>query len=198
MSTLGRGAPDYTVSLRGNTYVAEPRTNTEPLRETSLNQLWLDINAEVTGPTVEWSRGIFTVDAPLEILAPNTANVGQGSHHTVFTPENDLDDDVWRLDPGNYYYNVLFEKMMIDGNRANEAAGRGIEHPERRTLGELKLKVFSVPAKEEFARTSGVDTEQRPPADRFGRKQLHARHPIVPFSPVGEVVAKPKNDGWCC
>ena len=126
-SPFGRIAPHYTVRKSGTTYLAESRFDLHPLADTSLNQLWLDINAEVTGPTVEWSKDTFTVDAPLEILASNTANTGQGSHHTVFKPADNMDDDVWRLDPGNYYYNVLFEKLMIDGNRANEAAGRGLE-----------------------------------------------------------------------
>ena len=129
MSTLGRGAPDYTVNLRGNTYVAEPRTNNEALRGTSLNQLWLDINSELgRGPAVEFGAGRFTIDDTLEVEYEQTVVLGQGPQRTEFFLAAGVDDDLWRNNGNNYYRNVKFQGMMLNGNKDNNAAtSRGIE-----------------------------------------------------------------------
>ena len=133
MSNLGSGgAADYTINRLGDKYVATPRHGFDYIKNTSLNQVWLDINSEVgRGPVVEFGASTdavpFVVDASLEVEYSSTVIRGQSPGATVLKLGSAVDDDMIKNSGTTFYRNSRIERLTLDGNRANNTLGRGIE-----------------------------------------------------------------------
>lgn len=125
---FGRVAPDYIIRKSGTNYLAEPRFDHIPLRDTSLSDLWIAINSDLgRGPVVEFSQGTFTADDTLEVFYEQTTILGQGPGASIISLDDGVDDDLIRNSASGYYKNTWISDVTLDGNRDNNAAGKGIE-----------------------------------------------------------------------
>ena len=118
-------APDFTINIEGSRYVADGGRRYRPIRHPDLGDVWDDIYASAANPVIEFSRGTFTVDAPLDIQNYGTTILGQGPESTILQLGAGVNDDVIQMT--TYYYNVAIRNIGINGNRANNTAGKGIE-----------------------------------------------------------------------
>lgn len=120
---------DYVIRKSGSVYLAEGRLGNQDLHNDSLVALWDAIYGEVAEPTIQFTRGAFTVDGVLRILGNNTTIVGMGPRSTFFEAGVNLNDHMFEWDSGDYYYNVLLKDFYIDGNSDNQGGAgpyRGI------------------------------------------------------------------------
>jgi hypothetical protein len=127
-----QAAPDYTINVKSGSYIASPNkkvTGLKPVKESSLSNVWDRIYGYISNPIIQFGRGTFTLDATLSIQGKNTAVLGMGRGATLLQASTNMNAHMFDWESQNYYFNVLFQNIALDGNKANQGGAgpyRGI------------------------------------------------------------------------
>lgn len=122
------GGYDYLILVRGtqfycidaNERVVRSGTDPTPIIQYAIDQL------ESTGGVIKIGAGTFEITDTIDINAGNLTLEGSGTGYTIIQAKNSLNKDLITLTAtGAAYFNV-FKFLKIDGNKANNTSGDGI------------------------------------------------------------------------